>query len=255
MTKTERMRYARAILLAQDKIALVYFRKIRAELKRVGKELGESYALNQTSLQFPDLQQKHKERVIKILNDLVFATVKVFINDKVGQKRMFTLDVANEVYALLAANVLTTSALISNTTVAAASAVILKQMKLSRTKPKAAEPENIAKKIAKKIGGVNAISRAMTIARTETHKAANTTQYTKAEWAAQESGLKVEVEWIATNDGRVRDNHRHADGQKRPIGQPFNVGGEAMRYPSDPRASAKNTINCRCVLGYDTIDE
>ncbi|HQV21585.1 MAG TPA: phage minor head protein [Agitococcus sp.] len=255
MNKTERMRYARAILLAQDKIALVFFRKIRAELKRVGKELGESYALNQTSLQFPDLQQKHKERVIKILNDLVFATVKVFMNDKVGQKRMFTLDVANEVYALLAANVLTTSALISQNTVASATVVILKQMKLSRTKPKAAEPENIAKKIAKKIGGVNAISRAMTIARTETHKAANTTQYTKAEWAAQESGLKVEVEWIATNDGRVRDNHRHADGQKRHIGQPFNVGGEAMKYPGDPSASGSNTINCRCVLGYDTIDE
>ena len=255
MNKTERMRYARAILLAQDKIALVFFRKIRAELKRVGKELGESYALNQTSLQFPDLQQKHKERVIKILNDLVFATVKVFMNDKVGQKRMFTLDVANEVYALLAANVLTTSALISQNTVASATVVILKQMQLSLTKPKASEPEVIAKAIAKKIGGVNAISRAMTIARTETHKAANTTQYTKAEWAAQESGLKVEVEWISTNDGRVRDNHRHADGQKRPIGQPFNVGGEAMRYPSDPRASAKNTINCRCVLGYDTIDE
>ena len=255
MNKTERMRYARAILLAQDKIALVFFRKIRAELKRVGKELGESYALNQTSLQFPDLQQKHKERVIKILNDLVFATVKVFMNDKVGQKRMFTLDVANEVYALLAANVLTTSALISQNTVASATVVILKQMQLSLTKPKASEPEVIAKAIAKKIGGVNSISRAMTIARTETHKAANTTQYTKAEWAAQESGLKVEVEWIATNDGRVRDNHRHADGQKRHIGQPFNVGGEAMRYPSDPRASAKNTINCRCVLGYDTIDE
>ncbi|HPR10486.1 MAG TPA: phage minor head protein [Candidatus Saccharibacteria bacterium] len=255
MNKTERMRYARAILLAQDKIALVYFRKIRAELKRVGKELGESYALNQTSLQFPDLQQKHKERVIKILNDLVFATVKVFMNDKVGQKRMFTLDVANEVYALLAANVLTTSALISQNTVASATVVILQQMQLSLTKPKASEPEVIAKAIAKKIGGVNSISRAMTIARTETHKAANTTQYTKAEWAAQESGLKVEVEWIATNDGRVRDNHRHADGQKRPIGQPFNVGGEAMRYPSDPRASGSNTINCRCVLGYDTIDE
>ena len=255
MTKTERMRYARAILLAQDKIALVYFRKIRAELKRVGKELGESYALNQTSLQFPDLQQKHKERVIKILNDLVLTTVKVFMSDKVGKKNMFASDVANEVYALLAANVLTTSALISNTTVAAASAVILQQMQLSLTKPKASEPEVIAKAIAKKIGGVNSISRAMTIARTETHKAANTTQYTKAEWAAQESGLKVEVEWIATNDARVRDKHRHANGQKRPIGQPFNVGGEAMRYPSDPRASAKNTINCRCVLGYDTIDE
>ena len=72
------------------------------------------------------------------------------MNDKVGQKRMFTLDVANEVYALLAANVLTTSALISQNTVASATVVILKQMKLSRTKPKAAEPENIAKKIAKR---------------------------------------------------------------------------------------------------------
>ena len=255
MTKTERMRYARAILLAQDKIALVYFRKIRAELKRVGKELGESYQKNGNQLQFDEVELKHKERMIKILNDLTFSTVKVFMSDKVGQKRMFTLDVANEVYTLLAANVLTTSALISQNTVASATVVILKQMELSQTKPKAAEPENVAKAIAKKIGGVNAISRAMTIARTETHKAANTTQYTKAEWAAQESGLKVEVEWIATNDGRVRDNHRHADGQKRPIGQPFNVGGEAMRYPSDPRASAKNTINCRCVLGYDTIDE
>ena len=75
----------------------------------------------------------------------VFATVKVFMNDKVGQKRMFTLDVANEVYAP-AANVLTTSALISQNTVASATVVILKQMKLSRTKPKAAEPENIAKR-------------------------------------------------------------------------------------------------------------
>ena len=37
------------------------------------------------------------------------------MNDKVGQKRMFTPDVANEVYALFAANVLTTSALISQT--------------------------------------------------------------------------------------------------------------------------------------------
>ena len=71
MNKTERMRYARAILLAQDKNRACFFAKIRAELKRVGKELGESYALNQTSLQFPDLQQKHKEWQDKILNDLV----------------------------------------------------------------------------------------------------------------------------------------------------------------------------------------
>ena len=44
----------------------------------------------------------------------------------------------------------------------------------------------------------------------------------------QESELEVVVEWISTNDGRVRDDHKHADGQTRPIGQPFNVGGELL---------------------------
>ena len=41
----------------------------------------------------------------------------------------------------------------------------------------------------------------------------------------------VIVEWISTNDSRVRDDHKHADGQTRPIGQPFNVGGELLIYP------------------------
>ena len=73
----------------------------------------------------------------------------------------------------------------------------------------------------------------------------------EAESAATDSGLDVVVEWISTNDGRVRDSHKNANGQTRPMGQPFNVGGESMKYPSDPTASAENTINCRCVLGYD----
>ena len=34
--------------------------------------------------------------------------------------------------------------------------------------------------------------------------------------------------------------------------KPFNVGGELLMYPSDPKGSAANVINCRCVLGYDT---
>lgn len=254
MNKTERMRYARAILLAQDKIALVYFRKIRAELKRVASALAESYAINETRAAFVDIEQTHKERMIKILNDLVLTTVSVFVKKNVGKKDTFELQASNEIYAALAANVLTTSAAISQNTVATATAVILKQMQLSKTKPKATEPDVVAKAIAKKIGGASSISRAMTIARTETHKAANTTQFVRAEWAAEESGLKVQVEWIATNDGRIRDSHKHADGQKRILGKPFNVGGELLRHPSDPNASASNTINCRCVLGYDTID-
>ena len=60
----------------------------------------------------------------------------------------------------------------------------------------------------------------MTIARTETHKAANTAQYHRASVADQESELEVVVEWISTKDRRVRDDHKNADGQTRPIGPP-----------------------------------
>ena len=49
------------------------------------------------------------------------------------------------------------------------------------------------------------------------------------------------MEWISTNDGGVRDDHKHADGQTRPIGQPFNVGGELLMYPSDPKGRGRRT--------------
>ena len=255
MNKTQRLRYARSVLMLQDKIALAYQKQIRRELKQAATDLSLSYQINQSQLGFADIQNNHKQSLIKILNDLALETITRFSKlDVFGKKDIFEVQIANNIYAELAQNVLTTAATVSATTVASATYVIMQQMELSKTKPKAAEPDNIAKAISKKLNAVS-VSRAMTIARTETHRAANTTQFRRAEWAANTANLEVEVEWIATNDSRVRDSHRHVDGQKRPMGQPFNVGGEAMRYPSDPRGSAKNTINCRCVLGYDTIEQ
>ena len=53
--------------------------------------------------------------------------------------------------------------------------------------------------------------------------------------------------WDATGGGRTRDAHMEADGQRKPINEPFEVGGELLRYPGDPAGSAENIINCRCV--------
>jgi HK97 family phage portal protein len=53
-------------------------------------------------------------------------------------------------------------------------------------------------------------------------------------------------EWLATNDDRTRDDHAEADGQVKPINEPFDVGGEQLMYPGDPAGSAENTIQCRC---------
>jgi len=53
-------------------------------------------------------------------------------------------------------------------------------------------------------------------------------------------------EWLATQDDKVRDAHAAADGQKVPIDESFDVGGEQLEYPGDVAGSPENVINCRC---------
>lgn len=253
MTRNQKQKYARAVLLMQDRIALKYQKDIKRELKLTASQLAESYRINQSTVEYPQIQNEHQKRITEILLELAKETsdkFKVFTLN--AKKDMFSNYVENGIYSMLATNVLTTASTVSANTIAIASVVIMQSMRESVNKPKNSQPDVIAKNISKRVGGQYSVSRAMTIARTETHKAANTAQYHRASVAAQESELEVVVEWISTNDGRVRDNHKHADGQTRQIGQPFNVGGELLMYPSDPKGSAANVINCRCVLGYDT---
>ncbi|MGJ8500968.1 phage minor head protein, partial [Glaesserella parasuis] len=57
--------------------------------------------------------------------------------------------------------------------------------------------------------------------------------------------------WSAAHDERTRVAHAEADGQTRPVDEPFEVGGELLRYPGDrANGSAKNTIQCRCTATY-----
>lgn len=55
-------------------------------------------------------------------------------------------------------------------------------------------------------------------------------------------------EWITRGDDLVRPAHRDADGQVRASGEPFEVGGEELRFPRDESLGATigNTANCRC---------
>lgn len=54
--------------------------------------------------------------------------------------------------------------------------------------------------------------------------------------------------WLSQRDNDVRPAHAKADGQIRRKNEKFNVGGEPMSHPGDPRASAKNVAFCRCTL-------
>lgn len=89
-------------------------------------------------------------------------------------------------------------------------------------------------------------SRAQTIARTESHQATNVA----AQSVAKASGIPMRKQWSASKGERTRQAHREADGQTVPMDGFFTVWGEQLAFPGDPRGSAKNVINCRCVVVY-----
>lgn len=108
--------------------------------------------------------------------------------------------------------------------------------------------------------------RAATIARTETHGAANF----GAAQSAKASDLPMVKEWISVHDSRTRDfgagdgvvdeyNHRAMDGQTVPEDQPFLMPwskGDDLKinYAGDPDAPPAAVINCRCAVAH-FVDE
>jgi len=92
-------------------------------------------------------------------------------------------------------------------------------------------------------------NQARRLVRTESVTAANYAATKTADDLFGNEGY--EKEWLASIDGRERAAHRAADGQRTGANEPFLVGGEYLKFPGDPSASAKNRINCRCtVLTY-----
>ena len=68
---------------------------------------------------------------------------------------------------------------------------------------------------------------------------------------AQDMGIEMEQEWLATLDSRTRHSHRKMDGERIPVAKDkwhpakFSNG---CRYPGDPQAPASEIYNCRCTL-------
>jgi HK97 family phage portal protein len=92
-------------------------------------------------------------------------------------------------------------------------------------------------------------NRSTVIARTEVISSSNAGN----QFAAKQTELPLEKEWISTRDDRTRDAHNEVDGQKRPMDDPYEVMGESLMFPGDPKGSAKNVIQCRCTEGYSVI--
>lgn len=73
---------------------------------------------------------------------------------------------------------------------------------------------------------------------------------------AEDMGIKMLKQWLATIDDRTRHEHRVLDGQRQYVDEPFEVDGYQILYPADPSAEPEMVYNCRCTMvtvfdGYD----
>lgn len=62
---------------------------------------------------------------------------------------------------------------------------------------------------------------------------------------AEELGVKLQKQWLATLDKKTRDTHRQLDGETIDVKDTFWNG---LEYPGDPDGEPAEVYNCRCTL-------
>lgn len=99
------------------------------------------------------------------------------------------------------------------------------------------------------------LNRATVTARTETIGALNAGRADAFRAVAADSDEELFSFWLATDDNRTRHSHAEAEGQRVPVGTPFQVGGHELRFPGDPEGPPQEVIQCRCTLLLVDADE
>lgn len=62
---------------------------------------------------------------------------------------------------------------------------------------------------------------------------------------AEDMGIKLKKEWLATPDAHTRDSHRWVDGEIVGTDEQFSNG---LDYPGDPYGKPAEVYNCRCTM-------
>ena len=101
--------------------------------------------------------------------------------------------------------------------------------------------DQLAERTRRKFAGIDK-GRAMMIAKTETTVAYETAR----DLAFRAAGVQWK-QWLCSGLGNERFTHLEANEQIREVGETFLVGGADMAFPGDPKAPAREVINCNCV--------
>lgn len=75
----------------------------------------------------------------------------------------------------------------------------------------------------------------------------------------ESNGVELTLEWAATLDNRTRHEHRMMHGQRRNVGEPFEVSGVKIMYPAQTGSfmsieNAPQELIWNCFTGDNTVD-
>lgn len=104
-------------------------------------------------------------------------------------------------------------------------------------------------------GSQNWPNRAKVIAVTEVNRAYAASILAGGFQSQVDENRPLFKRWDSSNDSRVREWHRAADGQTVPLATAFDVGPDRLQYPGDPDGLPHNVIHCRCTLDIVDGDE
>lgn len=252
LTGNNPQRELRVQTVILDRIILKYERRIAREIARAMNEAARNLS-DQTRM--PEIMAKHKARMTRILNALWLESGVDMANHIGAQEK------AIAGYQTKSNGQDIPSTLIANSTMQKwiyqyGAAKIVGITRTTQDDVNSIIADSIENGLSERqtssaIRGLSAFTgskRAGTIARTETHSAANTAGHATAKAA----GLKMRREWVSAKGERTRRSHRNADGDVVGMDEPFKIDGYDLMYPTDSSmgAPARLTINCRCAVAY-----
>jgi SPP1 gp7 family putative phage head morphogenesis protein len=259
LSALQKVRYAKATVRFLDNLERGLRIRLEQEFKRTASEVAKSYPDYKLAL------ANHEKRLEKLLTTFAGSTVGATISrlrsfgllsrptskaddqtletkaKKKVSKRLLTEE---QLMDKLVATAVKRAAERLAPDIASRTAEVINKLVVDGTE-EMLHPRQIASLIAKELPDIGR-SRALTIARTESHTIAMETELES--WKDDEDVLYKE--WVSTSDDRTRPDHDHANGQKVKMDEPFKVGDSFLDHPGDPNGPPEQVINCRCVMVY-----
>jgi hypothetical protein len=113
----------------------------------------------------------------------------------------------------------------------------------------------LAKEIKAIRGPTYALWRGTNTARTEVSHALNGGHSAGISQLQQETGLRIDVEWLSVLGSTTRESHAALDGKTVRQGENFNLSGYMIPWPAHRSLPAGERINCQCtVLSAPSLD-